>query len=49
VKAICRFIVAKVALFCHKRQLHRPAEKGLPWRWPAGFIAFAITLAISTL
>jgi large subunit ribosomal protein L35 len=24
-------------LFCHKRGLHRPADLGLPWRWPCGF------------
>jgi hypothetical protein len=27
-KPICRFIVAKTKLFCHKPGLHRPAEKG---------------------
>jgi large subunit ribosomal protein L35 len=25
-------------LFCHKPDLHRPADQGLPWRWPCGFI-----------
>jgi hypothetical protein len=48
-KAIRRFIVAKGALFCHKRHLHRPAEKGCRGDGDAGFLAFAKTLAISTL
>jgi hypothetical protein len=26
-KPICRFIVAKMKLFCHKPGLHRPAER----------------------
>jgi len=26
------FIVANPAAFCHKRDLHRPADQGLPWR-----------------
>jgi hypothetical protein len=35
-RVVCWFIVAKGALFCHKRDLHRPAEQGLPWRWSFG-------------
>jgi large subunit ribosomal protein L35 len=31
---VTRFIVANWPLFCHKRQLHRPADQGLPWRCP---------------
>jgi large subunit ribosomal protein L35 len=27
-----------MGLFCHKPGLHRPAIKGLPWRWPCGFV-----------
>jgi hypothetical protein len=31
-QTVPRFIVAKIVLFCHKPDLHRPADQGLPWR-----------------
>jgi hypothetical protein len=35
---VARFIVAKHVFVCHKPDLHRPADQGLPWRcFRAGF------------
>jgi large subunit ribosomal protein L35 len=31
---VARFSVAKRSKLCHKPQLHRPADQGLPWRCP---------------
>jgi hypothetical protein len=31
-QAAARFIVAKWLFVCHKPDLHRPADQGLPWR-----------------
>jgi hypothetical protein len=37
---ISRFIVAKAWQFCDKRDLHRPADQGLPWRCLVRIVAF---------
>src|SRR5262245_9424261 len=38
-QAAARFIVAKWLFVCHKPDLHRPADQGLPWRcFRAGFL-----------
>src|SRR5438034_2876156 len=34
------FIVANRGLLCHKRSLRRPADQGLPWRYPVPIVHF---------
>src|ERR1700686_3599242 len=46
---VLRFIVANSAWFCHKPDLHRPADQGLPWRCPCWLSHFGNNLAFSTL
>jgi hypothetical protein len=43
------FIVANPAWLCHKRKLHRPADRGLPWRCPCWLFHLRNNLALSTL
>jgi hypothetical protein len=35
-----RFIVANWRFLCHKPNLHRPADQGLPCRCPCGLFRF---------
>jgi hypothetical protein len=43
------FIVANLVGLCHKRNLHRPADQGLPWRCPCRLFLLGNNRAISTL
>jgi hypothetical protein len=44
-----RFIVANLVGLCHKRNLHRPADQGLPWRCPCRLFRLGNDRAILTL
>jgi hypothetical protein len=46
---VLRFIVANSVRFCHKPDLHRPADQGLPWRCPCWLFHFGNNRAFSTL
>jgi hypothetical protein len=47
---VMRFIVANLPFLCHKADLHRPADQGLPWRCFLRVLsASGKTLAFSTL
>src|SRR3954464_14333872 len=41
--------VAISAVLCHKPNLHRPADQGLPWRCPCWLSRFGNNQALSTL
>src|ERR1700677_5020288 len=47
--SVARFSVANFICLCHKPQLHRPADQGLPCRCPCGLSHFGDSLALSTL
>src|SRR2546430_7533613 len=48
-QALPRFNIANFILLCHKPQLHRPADQGLPCRCPCRLFHFGNNPALSTL
>src|SRR5438874_13768905 len=46
---LSRFNVANFASLCHKPELHRPADQGLPCRCPCRLSHFRNNQALSTL